>query len=174
MLVNNIQGLNLTTFDIFKDARGTFSRIWENSPANDTTWSPEILQVSSSRNLSLHTLRGLHGLSQEAGERKFVSCISGSIYDVVVDFRVESETYLDYYSIILSEGLSLSIPPGCLHGYLTLEHNSNIIYLMTAKYAPSLEIGLNFADPKLGITWPALPKEISNKDARLPFFDRGR
>jgi len=98
--------------------------------------------------------------------------VKGSIYDVVVDARKESETYLQWAGIELSEenGVMIYVPPGFAHGYQTLTDAANVLYLVSEFYTPELEGGLRYDDPKLGIRWPRAVSDISEKDGRWPLL----
>lgn len=165
MRVDNINGLIVNTWSKHSDVRGTFQRIYDFDLVRELG-VPSISQISVSTNSKKHTLRGLHGLTIEANEYKLVQCIEGEVFDVVVDLRKDSNTYMDHFATILSgeKSINLIIPPGCVHGYLSLSNQSTILYAMTAPYDPSLEIGANFADKSFEIEWPASIQHISDKD----------
>lgn len=96
-----------------------------------------------------------------------VTCIQGSISDFVVDLRPESPDYLIVQNFTLSEKNSgtLLIPPGCVHGYITLEPDTRVMYSMSALYSPEAEVGFLWNDPYLGIEWPMQPSIISERDS---------
>lgn len=132
-----------------------------------------IRQVSISVNNKRGTLRGLHYLDISQNEYKSVTCFAGRIFDVVVDLRKESSTYGKFMALELdSEGHSSSVivPPGCAHGFQTLEDNSVIAYSMTADYSNGFDFGVNPVDPQLGIQWPLEISDISPRDYALPGF----
>jgi len=108
----------------------------------------------------------MHYLEEQAQEWKSVVCLQGSVQDVVVDMREESQTFRSHQSFHL-EGQSndgVLIPPGCAHGFLTLEPNTILLYIMSVPYDSSLERALRWDDPTLGISWDLVPKVISDKD----------
>jgi dTDP-4-dehydrorhamnose 3,5-epimerase len=158
------------TLDKHEDTRGSFMRIF------DSTWGGvcDIKQVSLSSNPKALTLRGLHGMRLSADEYKLVSCIEGQVMDVVVDIRPNSELYLkpQYFLMESNSPSSLVIPPGHLHGFLTLKDNSSILYAMTSKFYSQLEIGVRWDDPLLKIQWPEVPKVISERDRNFPFLSK--
>src|SRR5690606_8404515 len=120
------------------------------------------------------TIRGLHFQYAPHAETKIVSCLQGSIYDVAVDLRAGSQTFLQWYGLILSAERqnSLVIPPGFAHGFQTLEDNTQILYLVSAPYSAADEDGLNPLDPTIGIEWPLPPSEISPRDQQRSFLDK--
>lgn len=149
------------------DIRGSFLRTF------DSEWcGSDIKQVSLSSNLKSLTLRGMHGMQLSAGEHKLVTCVDGQVLDVVVDIRPGSKLYLkpQYFLMDSTSPIALLIPPGHLHGFLTLKDNSSILYAMTSKYNSQLEIGMRWDDPLLEIQWPGVPKTISERDRNFPFL----
>ncbi len=121
-------------------------------------------------NTQVGIIRGMHYQSGVHAEVKIVRCISGQIYDVVVDLRPESETYLQFFSVYLSElnGYSLYIPMGFAHGYQTISPHAAIHYMVSASYAPSSEAGVRYDDPSIGIHWPLSVSQVSEKDQAWP------
>ena len=168
MQVQKIQSLELYSLSEHLDERGRMQRVWDSDYFLSAGQPISPKQVSVSKNPVRGTLRGMHFLSPEADEWKAVLCLQGSVQDVVVDAREGSETFLDHISIILdsSSNDGLLIPPGCAHGFLTLEQDTILLYMMSASYNPDLEIGFRWDDPKLGIDWRLEPKMISEKDKR--------
>ena len=152
---------------IQSDSRGVFRRIYD-SEKNEIT--PR--QISYSGNKEKGTLRGMHYLEESRQEFKVIECISGSIHDVVVDCRPESENFLDHITLEMSaeSDFAILVPPGFAHGYLTLEDNSNLIYQMSAQYEASYERGIRWNDPMVGIDWPVDPCLISLKDSAWPLL----
>jgi dTDP-4-dehydrorhamnose 3,5-epimerase len=117
---------------------------------------------------------------QEAphGEPKVVLCTHGRVFDVAVDIRPNSQTYLQWESVELGleEGMarSVCIAPGLAHGFLTLEPDSSLHYLMGAPYVPGSARGIRWDDPAIGIRWPQSPQALSARDATFPLIDRVR
>lgn len=150
----------------YADSRGKWQRIWDVERFNNVPSSMTAVQVSVSKNPLKGTLRGLHFLDESASEWKAVVCVQGSVQDVIVDMRDDSPTKGLHDSFILSgsgnEGVL--IPPGCAHGFLSLEPNCILLYLMTAKYDATLERSLRWNDPLLGIDWLLNPELVSDKD----------
>lgn len=152
---------------VHKDLRGEFNRI------SDSEWlasRSNFAQVSFSRNHSKFTLRGLHYQGDEGKESKIISCLSGAIFDVAVDIRKESKTYLHWDSCIVKgeDKISLLVPPGFAHGFLTLEDNTDIIYSIDVPFNSLEYAGINPFSQKINIKWPMHANHISTKDASLP------
>lgn len=170
-----VEGCVVTSFPSFADSRGEWRRVAESSRFPHLSASDEqtIRQVSISVNKKLGTVRGLHYLDISQNEYKNVTCFSGRIFDVVVDLREESSTYGKFMALELtSDGQSTSIiiPPGCAHGFQTLEDNSTIAYSMTVNYSSEYDRGINPLDSELGIEWPLAISDISPRDSELPRF----
>ena len=126
----------------------------------------QIAQINYATNTHKNTLRGMHYQQPPAAETKYISCIAGSIFDVVVDLRKGSETFLQWHGVELTatKPSLLVLPPGFAHGYLTLDANSHLIYGHSACYQPDLEAALRFDDPRLSIRWPEKAQVISDRD----------
>jgi dTDP-4-dehydrorhamnose 3,5-epimerase len=126
-----------------------------------------LAQVNHSGTRRRGTVRGLHFQYPPHSETKVVTCIVGRIFDVAVDLRRRSPTFLHWFGAELSaeNQQSLVIPPGCAHGYQTLIDDSELIYLVTAAYSAQAEDGINPLDPAVGIRWPEAVGEVSERDA---------
>jgi dTDP-4-dehydrorhamnose 3,5-epimerase len=161
-----IKGAFLMTRDVLSDERGYFCRLTDAGEFKSAGIEVDFVQISLSYNEKRGTLRGLHTQTGESSEEKFVVCSRGEIFDVCVDVRENSPTFGEYISAILSEanGVSLYIPKGCAHGYLTLTDNAQLIYFMSQFYSPHSERGYHYDDPVFGIDWPFTPSVISEKD----------
>jgi dTDP-4-dehydrorhamnose 3,5-epimerase len=157
-----VKEIKLVSRKISLDHRGTFRRIFD---TQENEFLPK--QISFSRNIHPFTLRGMHFLDEIQQEHKIVECVSGSLFDVIVDCREDSASYLDYTSIRMSEDseFAILIPPGFAHGYMTEEPNTSLIYQMSALYDSQNEKGVRWNDPRLKIDWPFQPKYISDKDS---------
>ena len=153
-----------------KDSRGSMQRIWESM---ENLPDFEIKGVSWVSNPKKYTLRGLHFQLGEFAETKLVFCTSGSVFDVGVDLRRESSTYLNHFGFEIGpdhEFQGILLPKGFAHGYLTLSRNSNLVYLMDRPYSPKDSSGINWSDKSLGIRWPKKPKVMSVKDGSWPII----
>ena len=164
--MNRVRCIDLNEF---KDSRGSFIRL------ADSDWGiPSFEQVSLSKNIHTGTLRGMHAMTREKNEYKLVTCISGKMLDVIIDCRPESPDYLvvNYFELDGEESKTIVIPPGCIHGFMTLEPRTNVIYTMSAHYDPSEEIGIRWDDPFLGIKWPSSVENISDKDNNFKLLEK--
>jgi dTDP-4-dehydrorhamnose 3,5-epimerase len=132
-----------------------------------------IRQMSISFNPRIGTLRGLHYQSLEKPEGKIVRVISGRIFDVALDLREQSSTYLRWCHAELGADAhdALLIPPGCAHGFLTLEDDTTVEYAMDADFDARLACGCRWNDPRFGIAWPFEPRLIGERDRNWPDFE---
>ena len=151
-----------------EDERGFFARFFCKKEFKDNNLTNDILQINNSFSLSKGTFRGLHYQVSPMSEDKIVRCVSGSLLDIIVDLRDDSETYLKHFKIVLSSTnrLALFVPKGFAHGFLTLEDNTEAFYLTTQYYSPEHESGLRYNDPKLNIQLPFEPNHITDKDQK--------
>ena len=166
MKVESIEGVTELRRARAVDSRGWFERIFDKEVSPSSFTPVSVSQISISQNNKKFTLRGLHGMDPENPEFKIVECLVGSVFDVVIDLRPNSTTYLDHMTFDLEESnpRAIIIPPGCLHGFLTLTDKSLICYQMSVPYDPSSEIGYRWNEPRFGIEWPARPEHMSEKD----------
>ena len=148
------------------DKRGFFFKIFNYQDFKKTNFKHSIKQVNISNNIKKGTVRGLHYQVNKFKEQKIITCLQGSIFDVLIDTRKSSSSYLKYFSVILSEKNQkiLIIPPGFAHGYQTLEKNTKVLYLHSNLYSKKNERTINVLDKKININWPIKIKQISNKD----------
>ncbi len=165
-----IEGVYLIEPDPYKDERGMLRRHFCQNEFADFGLMTEIKQTNISENIKKHTLRGFHFQYPPYGENKVISCIKGSIYDIVVDLREESETYLQWQHFELTEKnrLSIYVPIGCANAYITLSDNTWILYYHSEFYMPRDEGGIRYNDPFFKFYWPAEPEVISEKDLCIP------
>jgi dTDP-4-dehydrorhamnose 3,5-epimerase len=161
-----LRGAFLIELDIKKDERGWFSRIFCRNEFSEIGHTKEWVQINHSTSKYCGTIRGLHFQKSPCEEIKLVRCISGKIFDVIVDFRANSETYLKWVSVELSADNKkmLYIPEGFAHGFQTLSDNVEIIYHHTEFYSPENEGGVRYNDPVLKINWPLPLSYISDRD----------
>ncbi len=159
-----LEGVFLIQTEPFKDPRGSFARQFCQKELAQHGLSFEIRQCNLSGNTHRGTLRGLHYQKNPWPEIKIVSCFKGEIFDVVVDLRPGSPTYLKHISAILSEenGYMLYIPPLMAHGFQTLRDDTTVYYQLGEFFHPEAYDGLRYNDPKLCIEWP-LPNPIMNE-----------
>ena len=152
--------------DAFKDDRGIFARWFCNEELKSILKDQQIVNVNFSRTVIKGSIRGMHFQYPPYTETKLVRCIRGKILDVIVDIRKDSPTFLQNYSVELSEEnmKMLYVPKGFAHGFQSLADNSEIMYLVTEYYSPDFESGLNPLDRQLNISWPLGVTNISKKD----------
>jgi dTDP-4-dehydrorhamnose 3,5-epimerase len=154
------------------DERGLFARTYDAAAfaavGLPTSWP----QCNTSWNAHKGTLRGLHFQAPPHPDPKLVRCTQGRIFDVVVDVRPDSPTFRQWIGAELSEATrgALAIPAGCAHGFLTLEENCEVFYMMGAAYVPELARGVRWNDPTFAIEWPTTPLLMSERDATWPDF----
>ncbi len=152
------------------DDRGYFARVFcaDEFRAHGL---PEMFEQSSlSRNIHRATLRGLHYQPDPYAEAKFVRCVRGAVFDVAVDLRRQSPTYLKWVAATLSaeNGVGLYVPAGIAHGFQTLEDDSDVLYQITPAYRPGHGEGLRWNDPAVAIEWPLSGPLLSQRDATYP------
>lgn len=152
------------------DERGLFARTFDAEEFRRHGLNPNVAQSSISYNRSTGTLRGLHYQTAPHEEAKLVRCLRGRVFDVVVDVRPESPSYLQWRGFVLDceKRTAIYIPEGLAHGFLTLVDDSELLYQISVDYVPEAARGIRWDDPRLGIDWPARPSSISSRDAGLP------
>ena len=155
------------------DARGFFARSFCAREFEAAGLAPRLAQANVAFSHRAGTLRGLHYQLPPAAEAKLVRCTRGRIFDVAVDLRRGSPSYLAHVGVVLDadERRALYVPEGCAHGYLTLSDHTEVSYQVSAFYAPESEAGLRWNDPCLAIEWPAAVHAISDKDAAWPLLE---
>ena len=161
-----ISGVYIIELEKKYDERGFFARTWCKNEFKEQGLESELAQCNLSYNKKCGTLRGMHYQITPYGETKLVSCISGAIYDVIIDLRKDSPTYEKWYSVELTaeNGLMLYIPKGIAHGFQTLKDKTSVFYQMSEFYHPESARGIRWDDVKFNIKWPIAEKIISEKD----------
>jgi dTDP-4-dehydrorhamnose 3,5-epimerase len=157
-----------------QDERGEFSRIFCDSELHEVLCGKAIKQINRSVTHRVGAIRGLHFQKPPFAEIKIIRCVIGRVFDVVVDLRKGSPTFLQWFGTELSPANNYAhvIPEGCAHGFQVLEQSSELLYLHTAAYAPASEAAIRFDDPMIGITWPLAPTEISQRDTSHTYLDK--
>jgi dTDP-4-dehydrorhamnose 3,5-epimerase len=157
----------------YADSRGAFSRMFCERELHDIIGSRQIVQVNLSRTDVVGAVRGMHFQFAPFSEMKLVRCLKGRVWDVAVDLRANSPTFLKWHSQELSPANArmMVIPEGFAHGFQVLEPSSEILYMHTEFYAPQSEGGLRYNDPKLSIEWPLPISDLSKKDAGHQLID---
>lgn len=168
-----LQGLVVVQRKPARDVRGFFARFYCADEYKEFGMQKSIVQINHTLTIKKGAVRGLHFQYPPYAEAKVVSCFNGEIFDVAVDLRKGSPTFLQWHSEILSANncISLLIPEGFAHGFQTLTENCELIYLHSAAYHREAEGALNVNDPKISIVWPLPISEISERDRAHPFID---
>lgn len=157
------------------DDRGFFSRFFCAEALAEAGFALPIAQVNHSLTRRRGTLRGMHFQRPPHAEDKFVSCLRGEVFDVAVDLRRDSPTFLRWHGEVLSaaNGRSLLIPQGFAHGFQALHDDCELVYLHSRAYEASAEGGVRPTDAALNITWPLPPSDLSDRDANFPLLEAG-
>lgn len=157
-----------------KDSRGYFKRLYCENEFMNFMNKKSISQINYTFTKRKGSIRGLHYQIKPYSEIKIITCIKGEVYDVMVDLRKNSPTFLKYFSIILSEKnyKMMIIPAGFAHGFQTLKDKSEMLYFHSKPFNEKSERGLNPLDPRLNIQWPLKLTKISNKDKNHFFLKR--
>jgi dTDP-4-dehydrorhamnose 3,5-epimerase len=158
--------------DVRADERGRFKRQYCEREFAEAGLNTEWLQVNHSVTLGLGSIRGMHFQRPPAAETKLVSCPAGRAFDVAVDLRRGSDTFLKWAAVEIDETTSFYVPEGCAHGFQALTGEVHLIYMHSACYAPEVEGGLCFDDPAVGIVWPLPPANLSDRDRSFALIDR--
>ena len=167
-----LTGLKIIQRKPIEDARGFLSRFFCAEEFNEFGFGKPISQINHTLTRHKGAVRGLHYQKPPHAEIKLVSCLKGEVFDVAVDLRKNSSTFLHWHSEVLSESnqRSLLIPEGFAHGFQALTEDCELIYLHTAPYIKDAEAALNVRDSKLNITWPLSIAEISERDGSHPMI----
>ena len=154
------------------DDRGFFARSYCRKEFAAYGLHPDLVQCNLSFNTRRGTLRGMHYQARPHEEIKLIRCLSGAIYDVIVDLRPASPTYRQWIGVELDADnrRMLYSPAGFAHGYLTLADNTEVLYQVSAFYSPESERAVRWNDPTFNIEWPMQPEVISSKDREHPDF----
>ena len=169
-----ISGIFLIEPEPFKDERGIFRRHFCDDEFKSNGIVSNVKQSNISENKFAYTLRGFHYQIQPYGEGKTLCCLKGEIYDIIVDLRENSTTYMKWIGFNLNDmnKLSVHIPPGCANAFLTMESNCLIHYYCSMSYNPNAERGIRYNDPAFDFKWPHEIEVISDKDNGHPDFEK--
>lgn len=154
----------------FADDRGAFACLYDARELTPAIGGRRIVQINHSRTSAVGAVRGMHFQYPPHAEMKLVRCLRGRVWDVAVDLRAGSSTFLRWHAEELApdNARMLVIPEGCAHGFQVLEPESELLYLHTALYVPEAEGGVSCNDPRLGITWPLPVEGLSRRDRSFP------
>lgn len=171
-LKQKIEGVFLIEPEPFEDSRGLYRRHFCKSEFKKHGLDYKVAQANISENKYAYTLRGFHFQKAPYSEAKTLSCVKGSVFDIVVDLRKKSKTYKQWLGFELSEEnrKAIHIPKGCAHAILTLKNNTWIHYYSSQFYHPESEGGIRYNDPAFNFVWPVEPKIISDKDLKHPNY----
>jgi dTDP-4-dehydrorhamnose 3,5-epimerase len=155
------------------DERGFFARVYCSRELAERGLTPHFVQANDSLSARRGTLRGMHYQLAPKSETKLVRCVRGELFDVVLDLREESPTFGKSVGAALSSDnrRMMYVPKGCAHGFITLADETEALYFVDEFYAPELERGVRWNDPRFAIAWPLEPTVLSDKDAAWPSFD---
>ena len=164
--LTSLSGLKLIERSPLLDERGFFTRLWCKEELRGIGWTEPICQINYSYTKNKGAVRGMHFQKPPQAEMKFISCLRGEVFDVVVDLRRDSPTFLKWHGEVLSpkKNQSLLVPKGFAHGFQALSQDVELLYLHTAAYSPLHESGFLADDPILGIKWPLAIVERSPRD----------
>ena len=167
-----LKGAYVIELEPVQDARGFFARAWCENELESRGLVGRVAQTNLSFNVTKGTLRGLHYQVTPHEEVKFIRCIAGSIFDVMVDLRPDSPTLRAWFGVELSaeNRKMLYVPKGFAHGYQTMVDRAEVFYLTSEFYAPTYERGVRWNDPAFGISWPLAPVAMSARDQAFPDF----
>ncbi len=168
-----INGLHIIECQPFSDHRGSFSRIFCKQELQEINHHEEVVQINHSITETKGAVRGMHYQVPPHAEVKIVRCIRGAVFDVVVDVRAGSKTFLQWFGSDLTRenNRAIYVPKGFAHGFQVLEAGSELLYFHTGYYNPDHEGGLIFNDPLVGIKWPLEPTDVSSRDKSHKYIE---
>ena len=169
-----IKGLYVAELEPFSDDRGFFVRSYCDKALGEINVTKSIKQINHSLTLTVGAIRGMHYQNYPHSEIKMVRCISGEVFDVAVDLRKNSDTFLQWHGEHLSSAnfKIMVIPEGFAHGFQVIKPNSELLYFHTESYTQKAESGVLFNDEKIGIKWPLQVTDISDRDLKHKLITR--
>ena len=172
--ITKLAGLTVLHRKPIIDERGWFERMFCTQELQNFLGDKSIKQVNRSFTEKQGTVRGMHYQKAPKAEKKFIYCLRGEVFDVAVDLRESSSTFLHWHSEVLSANNSkvFVIPEGFAHGFQTLSDECELIYLHTEFYCSEIESGLSHQDPMLDINWPLPVVNLSERDANFPWVTK--
>jgi dTDP-4-dehydrorhamnose 3,5-epimerase len=173
ILKTPILGLVVVETTPHLDSRGAFARLYCEHELTSLIGQRRIVQINHSRTAAIGAVRGLHYQHLPHAEMKLVRCLKGLVWDVAVDLRPHSPTFLRWHAEELTPDKTrmMIIPEGFAHGFQVLEPESELLYMHTAFFTPSAEGGLRHDDPRLAINWPLPVTDLSARDVLHPLID---
>ena len=171
---SKMPGIKVIKTKLFEDHRGKFKKIFSKELFSPLKKSETFIkEINWSFTEKKGTIRGMHFQYKPFTEDKIITCLKGRIFDVVIDLRTDSKTFLKWKYYILDESVneSLFIPKGFAHGYQSMTNKTEIVYFVSAKYSSKHERSINPLSSMLNINWPINKKIFSEKDKKSPFLD---
>ncbi len=167
-----VAGAFLVEPERVEDERGFFARTWCREEFAEHGLNADLVQCNISYNARRGTLRGMHYQRPPHAEAKLVRCTRGALYDVIVDLRRNSSTYMQWFGTELTADnrSALYVPEGCAHGFITLRDDTEVLYQMSDSYHAECVAAVRWNDPAFAIAWPAAPEVISERDRSHPDF----
>src|SRR5690554_4392808 len=167
-----LKGAHIVEIKQLTDERGFFGRSWCKREMEEHGLNSNVVQANTSCSTIKGTMRGMHYQMAPYEETKLIRCTRGAIYDVIIDLRKESPTFMQWFGIELTEKdyKMVYIPERFAHGFVTLTDNAEVTYLVTQYYTPGAEGGIRYDDPSFNINWPVPVKLVSEKDSNHPDF----
>jgi len=173
LLATPLAGLYEIRHTPIGDARGRFTRLFCEQELSSIRPNLHFTQINLSETRGRGTIRGLHFQMPPATEAKLIRCLRGRVFDVAVDLRADSPTFLQWHALDLTEdnNRAVFIPEGFAHGFQTLTDEAHLLYMHTAPWTPTCEAGLRHNDPRLAIVWPQPVTKLSDRDLGYTLID---
>lgn len=170
----DIKGVWILESHALQDNRGAFERLFCLRELQAIVGQRPIVQINRSLTRSIGAVRGLHYQKPPCAEMKIIRCLKGGVFDVAVDLRQNSPSFLKWTSVELSADnhLAFVIPEGFAHGFQVLEEDSELLYLHTCFYTPDAEGAVRFDDPRIGIAWPLPVSDLSARDLSHSYLEK--
>lgn len=170
-----LAGLKRVERQVLRDERGFLSRLFCAEELATAGWRQPVVQINHTCTLQRGAVRGMHFQKPPHAETKLVSCVRGQVWDVAVDVRAGSPTFLRWHAELLSadNGCALLIPQGFAHGFQVVSEGAELLYCHSSAYAPQAEAGLHPLDARLALAWPLPVQGLSPRDAGHPLIDEG-
>ena len=167
-----LQDVFIIETEPFRDDRGFFTRVFCQNELRSIFHDKNIVQINHTLTNKQGTIRGMHFQYPPKAEIKIVKCLSGSVFDVIIDLHKDSPSFLKWHGEILSAKnmKMVYIPEGFAHGFQTLEENCELLYLHTEFYSPDNEGGIRYDDPAVNVSWPLRINDISERDLNHPLL----
>lgn len=169
-----LNGVKVVQRAAIEDERGFLSRLFCAEEFSSHGMMAGIVQINHTLTRHQRMIRGMHFQRAPHAEAKLISCLRGEVFDVAVDLRKDSPTFLQWFGQLLSPGnrRSMYIPPGCAHGFQAMVDDCELVYLHSAAYVPTAEGGIHPQDPAVAINWPLPVSMMSNRDQGHPMIDK--